>query len=76
MNERYSISLVFSVSKTYKYNHDSLIIGIAINFFFKYLKKMMSLLPTYWALIASRLFIALEVSLFIFNENAKTRVIV
>lgn len=31
---------------------------------------------TYSALIASRLFIALEVSLFIFNENVKARVIV
>lgn len=31
---------------------------------------------TYSALIASRLFIALEVSLFIFNDNVKARVIV
>lgn len=36
----------------------------------------MNILMTYSALIASRLFIALEVSLFIFNENVKARVIV
>lgn len=36
---------------------------------------MMSLLPTYWPLIASRLLIVLEVSLFIYNENVKARVI-
>lgn len=37
---------------------------------------MMNILMTYSALIVSRLFIALEVSLFIFNENVKARVIV